>query len=102
MSHRSTGPRGDTQGGEVSVEDVLEELEELEVLVDSDEERDQVGETMRVLRRVEPRRSLRRLRASFDSRDVSEQIVGSFVFGIPMVVEDGTLEIGEFIGEHPL
>ena len=28
-------------------------------------------------------------------------MVGSVVFGIPMLVEGGTLEIGEFIAAHP-
>jgi hypothetical protein len=84
------------------VEDVLDELEELEEIVDSPEELEQVRETMRVLRRASRPRLLGRLRDSFDSRDAGEAFIGSFLFGIPMIVEDGTLEIGRFIAQNVL
>ncbi|MFC4550756.1 MULTISPECIES: DUF2391 family protein [Halorussus] len=84
------------------IEDVFEELEELEEIVDTPAEREQVRETIRVLRRTRTRRTFGRLRDSFDSRDVGEGLVGAFVFGMPMVVEEGTLEIGEFIARRPL
>ena len=57
---------------------------------------------MRVLRRTRRSRLLGRLNDSFDSRDVGEAVIGSFLFGIPMVVEDGTLEIGRFIAGNAL
>jgi hypothetical protein len=83
------------------IEDAMEELEELEELVDSAEERRQVREAMRTLRRTRPR-PFGRLREGFDLRDAGEALVGSFVFGIPMVVEGGTLEIGAYIADKPL
>jgi uncharacterized membrane protein len=79
------------------LETVFEELEELEAIVDTEEERQQVRETMHVLRRAQRPRLIGRFRTAFDSRDAGEAFVGSFVFGIPMVVEEGTLEIGRFI-----
>jgi len=82
---------------EPDIDDVLDELEELEGLVDSDAEREQVREAMRTARRAGRRRVVGRIRDSFDVRDAGEAVVGSFVFGIPMVVEGGTLEIGEDI-----
>jgi hypothetical protein len=85
---------------EPDIEDAMDELEELEELVDSDEEREQVREAMRTLRRTRPR-PFGRLRDTFDSRDAGEAFVGSFIFGIPMVVEGGTLEIGVFIATRP-
>lgn len=100
MSPHSPKPPTDTDSETVGVEAVLGDLEELEEIVDSEAELQQVRETMRLLRRIEPSRPLRRLKASFDSRDVGEEVVGSFVFGMPMIVEDGTLEIGEFIGQN--
>ncbi|MFB6307923.1 MAG: hypothetical protein ABEH35_01205 [Haloarculaceae archaeon] len=88
--------------GVPDVEDVFDELEELEEIVDSPEERQQVRETMRTLRRTRRTGMFGRIRDSFDSRDVGEGVVGSFVFGIPMIVEGGTLEIGAFLATSPL
>ncbi|WP_338741144.1 hypothetical protein [Haloplanus salilacus] len=84
------------------IDDVFEELEELAELVDSPDERKQVMETMQTLRRSRSGRLVGHLRDTFDSRDVGEALVGSFVFGIPMVVEEGTLEVGAHIATHPL
>lgn len=81
--------------------DAMEELEELEELVDSPEEREQVREAMRTLRRTRPR-PFGRLRSAFGLRDVGEALVGSVLFGIPMVVEDGTLDAGAHIATRPL
>jgi uncharacterized membrane protein len=82
-------------------QDAIDELEELEDFVDSAEEREQVREAMRTLERARPR-MFGRLRDGFDSRDAGEALVGSFVFGIPMIVEEGTLEIGVYIATRPL
>ncbi|MEF8781723.1 MAG: hypothetical protein V5A39_01445 [Haloarculaceae archaeon] len=81
--------------------DAMDELAELEELVDSPEEREQVQEAMQTLRRARPR-TFGRLREAFDLRDAGEALVGSFIFGIPMVVEEGTLEVGAFIASRPL
>jgi len=87
-------------GPSPDIDDALDELEALEALVDSPEEREQVRETMRTVRRVRPGR-FGRLRDDFDLRDAGEALVGSFVFGIPMIVEEGTLEIGAYIATQP-
>lgn len=85
-----------------TIDDALNELEELESLVDRDEEREQVREAMTVLRRAEQPGVFGRLRDRFDLRDAGEALVGSFLFGIPMVVEDGTRDIGAYIAIRPL
>lgn len=90
----STDPPADTV-------DVFEELEELEEMVDSESERQQVRETMRTLQRSQSTR-LGRLRRQFGPRDVGEAVVGGFLFGIPMVVEDGTLAIGRYLAASPV
>jgi uncharacterized membrane protein len=79
----------------------MDELEQLEELVDSGEEREQVRTAMRTLRRARPT-PFGRLRDDFDSRDAGEALVGSFIFGIPMIVEGGTLEVGAYIATRPL
>lgn len=92
---------GDSQAADPDIEDVLDELEELEEAVDSDAEREQVRETMRVARRASRPKPLGRIRDSFDTRDLGEALVGSFVFGMPMIVEGGTYEIGAHVAERP-
>lgn len=86
----------------VEIEDVIEELEELEELVDTAEEREQVRETMHALQRARTPRLFGRLRDTFDIRDAGEAVLGSVIFGAPMVVEGGTLEIGEHFASNPL
>ena len=81
--------------------DAMNELEELEEFVDSAEEREQVREAMRALRRTRPR-LFGRMRDTFELRDAGEALVGAFIFGIPMVVEEGTLEVGAYIATNPL
>lgn len=83
------------------IDDALDELKELEEFVDSDEEREQVREAMRTLKLARPR-MFGRLRDGFDSKDAGEALVGSFIFGIPMIVEGGTLEIGVYLSTRPL
>jgi uncharacterized membrane protein len=73
----------------------------LEDAVDDPEEREQVRETIRVARRVRPS-SFGRVIRGFDRHDAAEALVGSVVFGIPMLVEGGTLEVGEFVAAHPV
>lgn len=108
------GPDGPTGAGESGsgedreavpddpdFDDVMDELESLEESVDSDDERRQVRQTMRVVRRAGRRRPIGRVRDSFDTRDLGEALVGSFVFGMPMIVEGGTYEIGAYISTAP-
>lgn len=86
----------------VEIEDVFEELEELEELVDTPEEREQVRETMQALRRARTPQLFGRLRDTFGTRDAGEAVLGSVIFGAPMVVEGGTLEIGAHFAANPL
>lgn len=93
---------GDSRGRESDIEDLLEDLEELEDIVDTPEERDQVRETMQTARRVRGGRVYTGFKSAFDSRDVGEALVGSFIVGIPMIVEDGTLDVGRYIAGNML
>lgn len=100
-----TGGTGDADGtlspdADPDLDDAMDELEELEALVDSPEEREQVREAMRTLRRAQPR-PFGRLRSAFGLRDIGEALVGSVLFGIPMIVEDGTLDAGAHIATRP-
>lgn len=103
MSGRADGGEGDggSEPPAPDIDDALDELAELEEIVDSPEEREQVQEAMRTLRRARPR-PFGRMRDAFDLRDAGEALVGSFVFGIPMIVEGGTLEIGTYLASRPV
>lgn len=83
-------------------DELLDQLEELEEVADSKEERRLVRESIRAARRAATPRVFGRVIRGFDLRDAGEAFVGSLVFGIPMLVEQGTLEIGEFISTNPL
>ena len=85
----------------VEVEDLLEELDELADLVDTPEERTQVRETRRVARRLSTPNVFGQVVRGFGRDDAAEALVGSVVFGIPMLVEDGVLGIGAFLATHP-
>lgn len=85
---------------EPELADLLDELETLEETVDDPDEREQVRATLRTARRVQPAAFGRVIRG-FDRHDAAEALVGSVVFGVPMLVEDGTLAIGAFLAAHP-
>ncbi|WP_135830380.1 DUF2391 domain-containing protein [Halorussus halobius] len=97
VSKRRSAPPDDAE-----LDDLLDELEELEETVDDPDEREQVRETMRVARRVRTTGAFGRVIRGFDRRDASEALVGSVVFGVPMLVEEGTLEVGAFVAANPV
>lgn len=84
------------------MDDVFDELEELATMVDSTEEHEQVMETMETLRKSRRTQLIGRFRSRFGIRDGGEAVVGAFIFGIPMIVEGGTLEVGDYLASHPL
>jgi hypothetical protein len=85
----------------VGVDDLLDELEVLERSVQSDANRDRVRETMRLARDLDTGPTFGRVITGFDRHDAAEALVGSVVFGIPMVIESGTLEAGVYVSTHP-
>lgn len=87
------------------VDDLLDELEALELeLADEDHEtQSRVRSSIRIARRIDEETPVfGRVIKGFDRHDAAEALVGSVVFGIPMVIEGGTLEAGVFLATHPL
>ncbi|MFD1588819.1 DUF2391 domain-containing protein [Halorientalis brevis] len=82
--------------------DLLDELDALHDTVDSPAERDRVEELIETVHDVEEPAVFGRLVVGFDRADAAEALLGSVLFGIPMVVEGGTLEVGAFVATHPL
>jgi uncharacterized membrane protein len=85
------------------VDELLVELEALERQIDDQETRSRVRESIRIARHIdEGERTFGRVIRGFDRHDAAEALVGSVVFGIPMVIEGGTLEAGAFVATHPV
>ncbi|MFC6976169.1 DUF2391 domain-containing protein [Halomicroarcula sp. GCM10025709] len=83
---------------------LFDELEELEALVDSPAEREQVRDAMRAATEVQDSDPVvfGRVVWGFDRSDLAEATLGSLLFGIPMAVEGGTIDAGRHIARHPL
>ncbi|MFC6989784.1 DUF2391 domain-containing protein [Haloplanus sp. GCM10025708] len=79
--------------------DVTEIRQELEAIADTPEERERVREAVEELTQ---RGVFGRVIVGFDRGDVAEALLGSVVFGIPMLVEGGTQEVGLFLADHLL
>jgi len=95
--------RVDTGDSDTEMADLFDELEELADTVDSPEEREQVHETMRLAAEASQTGApFGRVIWGFDRGDLAEALLGSILFGIPMAVEGGTQEVGEFLSGHPL
>jgi uncharacterized membrane protein len=88
--------------GESGMGDLFDELEELEDLVDTEAEREQVRETMRAAMEADQSRTFGRVAFGFDRSDAAEALLGALLFGIPMFVEGGTLDVGRYLSSHPV
>lgn len=94
-------PDGDT---DQPVAALFDELEELERIVDSPAEREQVREAMQAAVDAQSSQTpvFGRVIWGFDRSDFAEAVLGSLLFGIPMAVESGTVDAGRHIAQHPL
>jgi uncharacterized membrane protein len=92
----------DAHDDDPGMSDLFDELEELEEIVDSEAEREQVRETMRAAMEADKSRTFGRVAFGFDRSDAAEALLGALLFGIPMFVEGGTQEVGSYVASHPL
>ncbi|GCF12735.1 hypothetical protein Harman_06700 [Haloarcula mannanilytica] len=83
---------------------LFNELQELEQLVDSEDERQQVRDAMRAAADSQDHEpaTFGRVVWGFGRSDLAEALLGSLLFGIPMAVEGGTVDSGLHIAQHPL
>lgn len=82
--------------------DLFDDLQAIADAVDDPEERERVQTAMRTAAAVEPAPLFGRVIRGFDRGDVAETLLGSALFGIPMLVEGGTGEVGAFLATHPI
>lgn len=87
--------------GQPAVVELAAELDELDELVDSPAERQQVEAVRQAARSVGGRGAFGRVISGFDRADGTEALLGSVLFGIPMFVEGGTSEVGQYLASHP-
>ena len=93
---RSAGPSDDP-----TLDDLYEQLETLEETVDDPEERTEVRRTMKLANRLSHKGVVNRVITQFTGKDKAEAFVGCIIIGMPLLVEDGVIEIGEFLAETP-
>lgn len=86
------GGKTDAPEQAVDVEDVRRQLDELERMVSSSEERREVGQTREMLRRLSGSNRIRK----YTSGDIAEGFVGGIIFALPLLVEDGVFAIAEW------
>ncbi|EMA07596.1 Uncharacterized membrane protein [Haloarcula vallismortis] len=101
--------RQEDQPAELDADDdefaaLFDELQELEQLVDSEDERQQVRDAMRAAAESQDHEAATfgRVVWGFGRSDLAEALLGSLLFGIPMAVEGGTVDAGLHIAQHPL
>jgi uncharacterized membrane protein len=82
--------------------DLLDELQALRDIADSTDQEDRLDEVIQTAKSVEEPAVFGRTVIGFDRSDVAEALLGALVFGIPMIVEGGTLEVGTFVASQPL
>jgi len=89
----------DTNTEEGSLDEVLQELEELEETVDSQAERDELADVRRAVQRLPGGAFIGKRIERYTTRDVAESFVGSIIISLPLLVEDGVFDIGEHFVE---
>jgi uncharacterized membrane protein len=83
-----------------TLSDLLDELEALERTVDDPDERERVERAKLVAGHLQPGR-FGNVVVGFDRADAAEALLGALLFGVPMFVESGTLEVGAFVASNP-
>lgn len=98
------GPRVETEPGEEppTMGDLLDELGEYHESLTDPTRRGRIEEIIETASEVEEPPVFGRTIVGFDRGDLAEALLGSVLFGIPMMVEGGTQEVGAFVATHPI
>lgn len=103
MSPRDTSapPREATDRKDGSA--LFGELDALDEHVDDEDAREQLREVEELASDMQTESgTLGRVVCGFDANDLAEAFLGGLLFGVPMAVECGTNEAGEFVAMHPM
>lgn len=83
--------------------DLFDELEDLDDVVDEPDAQARLDAVKELAGDMQEEDStFGQVIYGFDRHDTAEAALGSLLFGIPMAVEGGTNEAGEFVAEHVL
>ncbi|MFB6141943.1 MAG: DUF2391 domain-containing protein [Halorientalis sp.] len=81
--------------------DLLDELAAYESGVTDPARRERIRDIIETAEEMEEPAVFGRTVVGFDRSDLAEAFLGSVLFGIPMMVEGGTQEVGQFVARHP-
>lgn len=92
----------DGDPGDRELAGMVAQFDELAATVDTEEERAQVRAAREeALEAVEAERVFGQVVRGFDRGDAAEALLGSVLFGLPMLVEGGTQEVGVVLAASP-
>ncbi|WP_136715165.1 DUF2391 domain-containing protein [Halorientalis salina] len=81
--------------------DLLDELDDYHDSLADPQRRERIQDIIETAQDVEEPAVFGRTIAVFDRGDIAEGLLGSVLFGVPMMVEGGTQEVGAFIATNP-
>ncbi|MEF8780645.1 MAG: DUF2391 family protein [Haloferacaceae archaeon] len=81
------------------ITDLLSELETLEDAVDEGHERRRVRQTIALVEQMPGSRAFTGRVRKYTTRDMAESFVGSVLFALPLLVEDGVFEIARYFAD---
>lgn len=94
-----TDPARESSTAPADIEAVLGQLDELESTATTAAQRQQIDATRSLIERLPGKRFVDHQIDKYTSRDVGEAVVGSIVFALPLLVEDGVFEIADHFVE---
>lgn len=78
----------------VDIESIIDQLRELQDNVD-ERHHGEIAEVKQMLRQLPGSRTLEQQITKYTTRDIGEAAVGSVIFALPLLVEDGVFEIAD-------
>lgn len=94
-----TDRQRDSPPENVAVDDILDQLKSLEETITTSEQREELHQTRRMLKRLPGGEELEDRITKYTTRDIGEAFVGSIIFALPLLVEDGVFSIAEHFVE---
>lgn len=88
--------------GPPTLGDLLDELDAYQESLTDPTRRERIQEIIETAVDVEEPAVFGRTVVGFDRADLMEATLGALLFGIPMMVEGGTQDVGAFIATHPV
>ncbi|WP_312911039.1 DUF2391 domain-containing protein [Natronosalvus caseinilyticus] len=78
------------------IEDLLDKLDELKDAADDPGERRRVEETIHLVNRMPGSQAFTKRITKYTTKDIAQAFVGSVIFALPLLVEDGVFDIAEW------